>query len=90
MAVLAGDTDPAAVCHRVKPEEEEEEEEEDDEEENPLLVPLEEKSVLKERQTSLWFGKVSPSGSEQAGLFPGSALRPLTHGSLSPGRICRH
>ncbi|XP_067398972.1 pre-rRNA 2'-O-ribose RNA methyltransferase FTSJ3 [Emydura macquarii macquarii] len=26
-------------------------------EENPLLVPLEEKSVLEERQTSLWFGK---------------------------------
>lgn len=29
--------------------------------ENPLLVPLEEKSVLEERQTSLWFGKVSPT-----------------------------
>lgn len=35
------------------------EEEEEQEVENPLLVPLEEKSVLKERQTSLWFGKVS-------------------------------
>lgn len=57
MAVLAGDTDPATVCHRVKPEVEEE-----DAEENPLLMPLEEKSVLEERQTSLWFGKVSPSG----------------------------
>ncbi|KFV09166.1 pre-rRNA processing protein FTSJ3, partial [Tauraco erythrolophus] len=34
-----------------------EEEEEGQEEENPLLVPLEEKSVLEERQTSLWFGK---------------------------------
>ncbi|KFW08845.1 pre-rRNA processing protein FTSJ3, partial [Eurypyga helias] len=34
-----------------------EEEEEGEEEENPLLVPLEEKSVLEERQTSLWFGK---------------------------------
>ncbi|KFW03572.1 pre-rRNA processing protein FTSJ3, partial [Fulmarus glacialis] len=34
-----------------------EEEEEGEEEENPLLVPLEEKSVLEERQASLWFGK---------------------------------
>lgn len=42
----------------------EEEEEEEEEEENPLLVPLEEKSVLQERQTSLWFGKVSSSVSE--------------------------
>uniref|UniRef100_A0A674JHM7 FtsJ RNA 2'-O-methyltransferase 3 n=1 Tax=Terrapene triunguis TaxID=2587831 RepID=A0A674JHM7_9SAUR len=32
---------------------------EEEEEENPLLVPLEEKSVLEERQTNLWFGKVS-------------------------------
>ncbi|XP_035422763.1 pre-rRNA 2'-O-ribose RNA methyltransferase FTSJ3 isoform X2 [Cygnus atratus] len=48
---------------RVKPKEEEEEEE-DDEEENPLLVPLEEKSVLKERQTSLWFGKDAFAGIE--------------------------
>ncbi|KFV81839.1 pre-rRNA processing protein FTSJ3, partial [Struthio camelus australis] len=32
-------------------------EEKEEEEENPLLVPLEEKSVLEERQTSLWFGK---------------------------------
>uniref|UniRef100_A0A8C5NJS6 FtsJ RNA 2'-O-methyltransferase 3 n=1 Tax=Junco hyemalis TaxID=40217 RepID=A0A8C5NJS6_JUNHY len=38
-----------------------EEEEEGQEVENPLLVPLEEKSVLEERQTSLWFGKVSPT-----------------------------
>ncbi|KFQ28754.1 pre-rRNA processing protein FTSJ3, partial [Merops nubicus] len=38
-------------------EQEEKEEEEGEEEENPLLVPLEEKSVLEERQTSLWFGK---------------------------------
>ncbi|KAM9112705.1 pre-rRNA 2'-O-ribose RNA methyltransferase FTSJ3 isoform 2-T2 [Pangshura tecta] len=33
------------------------EEEEEEGEENPLLVPLEEKSVLEERQSSLWFGK---------------------------------
>lgn len=85
MAVLAGDTDPATVCHRVKPEQEEE-----DKEENPLLMPLEEKSVLEERQTSLWFGKVSPSGSEKAGLFPSSALRPLTPGSMSAGCLCWH
>uniref|UniRef100_A0A8C3FUS2 FtsJ RNA 2'-O-methyltransferase 3 n=1 Tax=Chrysemys picta bellii TaxID=8478 RepID=A0A8C3FUS2_CHRPI len=32
---------------------------EEEGEENPLLVPLEEKSVLEERQTNLWFGKVS-------------------------------
>ncbi|XP_025051279.1 pre-rRNA processing protein FTSJ3 isoform X1 [Alligator sinensis] len=30
---------------------------EEEEEKNPLLVPLEAKSVLEERQTSLWFGK---------------------------------
>ncbi|XP_038241094.1 pre-rRNA 2'-O-ribose RNA methyltransferase FTSJ3 [Dermochelys coriacea] len=30
---------------------------EEEGEENPLLVPLEEKSVLDERQTTLWFGK---------------------------------
>ncbi|KFO60283.1 pre-rRNA processing protein FTSJ3, partial [Corvus brachyrhynchos] len=36
---------------------EEEDDEEEQEVENPLLVPLEEKSVLEERQTSLWFGK---------------------------------
>lgn len=53
----------SCCCHRVKPKVEEEEEEEE-EEENPLLVPLEEKSVLQERQTSLWFGKVSSSVSE--------------------------
>ncbi|NXT54012.1 SPB1 protein, partial [Pluvianellus socialis] len=39
-----------------------EEEEEREEEENPLLVPLEEKSVLEERQTSLWFGKDAFAG----------------------------
>ncbi|NXA09487.1 SPB1 protein, partial [Sapayoa aenigma] len=43
---------------------EEEEEEEGEEEENPLLVPLEEKSVLEERQTSLWFGKDAFAGIE--------------------------
>uniref|UniRef100_A0A663MVA1 pre-rRNA processing protein FTSJ3 n=1 Tax=Athene cunicularia TaxID=194338 RepID=A0A663MVA1_ATHCN len=41
-----------------------EEEEEAEEEENPLLVPLEEKSVLEERQTSLWFGKDAFAGIE--------------------------
>ncbi|KAM6042241.1 pre-rRNA 2'-O-ribose RNA methyltransferase FTSJ3 [Chlamydotis macqueenii] len=41
-----------------------EEEEEGEEEENPLLVPLEEKSVLQERQTSLWFGKDAFAGIE--------------------------
>ncbi|XP_010163900.1 pre-rRNA 2'-O-ribose RNA methyltransferase FTSJ3 [Antrostomus carolinensis] len=41
-----------------------EEEEEGEEEENPLLVPLEEKSVLEERQTSLWFGKDAFAGIE--------------------------
>lgn len=34
--------------------------EREEEEKNPLLVPLEAKSVLEERQTSLWFGKVGP------------------------------
>ncbi|NXM69904.1 SPB1 protein, partial [Serilophus lunatus] len=43
---------------------EEEEEQEGEEEENPLLVPLEEKSVLEERQTSLWFGKDAFAGIE--------------------------
>ncbi|GAB0199371.1 pre-rRNA 2'-O-ribose RNA methyltransferase FTSJ3 [Grus japonensis] len=43
---------------------EKEEEEEGEEEENPLLVPLEEKSVLEERQTSLWFGKDAFAGIE--------------------------
>ncbi|NXF33976.1 SPB1 protein, partial [Nyctibius bracteatus] len=42
----------------------EEEEEEGEKEENPLLVPLEEKSVLEERQTSLWFGKDAFAGIE--------------------------
>ncbi|XP_064895846.1 pre-rRNA 2'-O-ribose RNA methyltransferase FTSJ3 [Columba livia] len=41
-----------------------EEEEEREEEENPLLVPLEEKSVLEERQTNLWFGKDAFAGIE--------------------------
>ncbi|KAM6115005.1 pre-rRNA 2'-O-ribose RNA methyltransferase FTSJ3 [Phoenicopterus ruber ruber] len=41
-----------------------EEEEEGEEEENPLLVPLEEKSVLEEQQTSLWFGKDAFAGIE--------------------------
>ncbi|NWI23550.1 SPB1 protein, partial [Sula dactylatra] len=41
-----------------------EEEEEGEEEENPLLVPLEEKSELEERQTSLWFGKDAFAGIE--------------------------
>ncbi|NXT22156.1 SPB1 protein, partial [Syrrhaptes paradoxus] len=41
-----------------------EEKEEEEEGENPLLVPLEEKSVLEERQTSLWFGKDAFAGIE--------------------------
>uniref|UniRef100_A0A672UAB9 pre-rRNA processing protein FTSJ3 n=1 Tax=Strigops habroptila TaxID=2489341 RepID=A0A672UAB9_STRHB len=41
-----------------------EDEEEGEEQENPLLVPLEEKSVLEERQTSLWFGKDAFAGIE--------------------------
>ncbi|NXN39684.1 SPB1 protein, partial [Rhinoptilus africanus] len=41
-----------------------EEEEEGEEVENPLLVPLEEKSVLEERQTNLWFGKDAFAGIE--------------------------
>ncbi|XP_068068268.1 pre-rRNA 2'-O-ribose RNA methyltransferase FTSJ3 isoform X1 [Anomalospiza imberbis] len=45
-------------------EEEEEENEEGQDVENPLLVPLEEKSVLEERQTSLWFGKDAFAGIE--------------------------
>lgn len=57
----AGATDPAALCHRPKFKQKAEEEEEGQEVENPLLVPLEEKSVLEERRTSLWFGKVSPT-----------------------------
>lgn len=32
--------------------------EEEVEEENPLLVPLEEKTVLQEEQANLWFSKV--------------------------------
>ncbi|NXE99149.1 SPB1 protein, partial [Menura novaehollandiae] len=49
---------------RAKFKQKEEEEEEEQEEENPLLVPLEEKSVLEERQTSLWFGKDAFAGIE--------------------------
>ncbi|KAM4756633.1 pre-rRNA 2'-O-ribose RNA methyltransferase FTSJ3 isoform 1-T3 [Cyanocitta cristata] len=49
---------------KFKQKEEEEEEEEEQEVENPLLVPLEEKSVLEERQTSLWFGKDAFAGIE--------------------------
>ncbi|XP_051650729.1 pre-rRNA 2'-O-ribose RNA methyltransferase FTSJ3 [Manacus candei] len=49
---------------RAKFKRKEEEEEEGEEEENPLLVPLEEKSVLEERQTSLWFGKDAFAGIE--------------------------
>ncbi|NWW53845.1 SPB1 protein, partial [Pedionomus torquatus] len=41
-----------------------EEEEDGEEDKNPLLVPLEEKSVLEERQTSLWFGKDAFAGIE--------------------------
>uniref|UniRef100_A0A663MVA8 pre-rRNA processing protein FTSJ3 n=1 Tax=Athene cunicularia TaxID=194338 RepID=A0A663MVA8_ATHCN len=66
-----------------------EEEEEAEEEENPLLVPLEEKSVLEERQTSLWFGKVGPTGLEMTGQpRPQQLPRPpaLTRCSPSPGR----
>lgn len=32
----------------------------EEEEENPLLVPLEEKTVLQEEQANLWFSKVQP------------------------------
>lgn len=39
------------------------EEQIEEEEENPLLVPLEEKSVLQEEQASLWFSKVRSWGS---------------------------
>ncbi|NXR14145.1 SPB1 protein, partial [Semnornis frantzii] len=39
-----------------------EEEVEEEVEENPLLVPLEEKSVLEERQASMWFGKDAFAG----------------------------
>nr|XP_054505778.1 pre-rRNA 2'-O-ribose RNA methyltransferase FTSJ3 [Agelaius phoeniceus]XP_054505780.1 pre-rRNA 2'-O-ribose RNA methyltransferase FTSJ3 [Agelaius phoeniceus] len=49
---------------RTKFKQKEEEEEEGQEVENPLLVPLEEKSVLEERQTSLWFGKDAFAGIE--------------------------
>ncbi|NWU95680.1 SPB1 protein, partial [Upupa epops] len=38
------------------------EEEEEGEEENPLLVPLEEKSVLEEQRTTLWFEKEAFAG----------------------------
>ncbi|KAL9823766.1 pre-rRNA 2'-O-ribose RNA methyltransferase FTSJ3 isoform 1-T3 [Geothlypis trichas] len=49
---------------RTKFKQKEEEAEEGQEVENPLLVPLEEKSVLEERQTSLWFGKDAFAGIE--------------------------
>ncbi|XP_056368197.1 pre-rRNA 2'-O-ribose RNA methyltransferase FTSJ3 [Oenanthe melanoleuca] len=49
---------------RPKFKQKEEEEEEGQEVENPLLVPLEEKSVLEERRTSLWFGKDAFAGIE--------------------------
>ncbi|XP_030111813.3 pre-rRNA 2'-O-ribose RNA methyltransferase FTSJ3 [Taeniopygia guttata] len=49
---------------KFKQKEEEEEDEEGQDVENPLLVPLEEKSVLEERQTSLWFGKDAFAGIE--------------------------
>ncbi|NXU48337.1 SPB1 protein, partial [Turnix velox] len=49
---------------RAKFKQKEEEEEEGQEVENPLLVPLEEKSVLEERQTNLWFGKDAFAGIE--------------------------
>ncbi|XP_019409357.1 PREDICTED: pre-rRNA processing protein FTSJ3 [Crocodylus porosus] len=39
--------------------------EEEEEEKNPLLVPLETKSVLEERQTSLWFGKDAFAGIDE-------------------------
>ncbi|NWV60941.1 SPB1 protein, partial [Malurus elegans] len=42
----------------------ENEEEEEEEGQNPLLVPLEERAVLEERQTSLWFGKDAFAGIE--------------------------
>uniref|UniRef100_A0A663MVA6 pre-rRNA processing protein FTSJ3 n=1 Tax=Athene cunicularia TaxID=194338 RepID=A0A663MVA6_ATHCN len=57
---LASDLDPEELVKFKQKEEEEEAEEE----ENPLLVPLEEKSVLEERQTSLWFGKDAFAGIE--------------------------
>ncbi|XP_014811963.1 PREDICTED: LOW QUALITY PROTEIN: pre-rRNA processing protein FTSJ3 [Calidris pugnax] len=49
---------------RAKFKQKEQEEEEGEEQENPLLVPLEEKSVLEERQTSLWFEKDAFAGIE--------------------------
>ncbi|XP_074018729.1 pre-rRNA 2'-O-ribose RNA methyltransferase FTSJ3 [Numenius arquata] len=49
---------------RAKFKQKEQEEEEEEEQENPLLVPLEEKSVLEERQTNLWFGKDAFAGIE--------------------------
>uniref|UniRef100_A0A8D0FMR7 pre-rRNA processing protein FTSJ3 n=1 Tax=Strix occidentalis caurina TaxID=311401 RepID=A0A8D0FMR7_STROC len=78
-----------------------EEEEEGEEGENPLLVPLEEKSVLEERQTSLWFGKVSPTGLEMTGIAlmscasrraicSGVSLNPFSpSGSCSPDKATR-
>uniref|UniRef100_A0A8C3FZW4 pre-rRNA processing protein FTSJ3 n=1 Tax=Chrysemys picta bellii TaxID=8478 RepID=A0A8C3FZW4_CHRPI len=64
---------------------------EEEGEENPLLVPLEEKSVLEERQTNLWFGKVSsPVGREvpgpEVGGVPASVQRLQPH--LGPPALC--
>jgi len=89
-----GGTDPAVICHRAKFKQKEEEEE-GEEEENPLLMPLEEKSVLEERRTNLWFGKVIPTGPGMMGQprpqqLPGFFLCHLTRCSPSPGRLCRH
>lgn len=51
---------------------------EEEGEENPLLVPLEEKSVLDERQTTLWFRKVSaPAGQEGPGPGVGGVPAPV-------------
>ncbi|XP_003465974.1 pre-rRNA 2'-O-ribose RNA methyltransferase FTSJ3 [Cavia porcellus] len=44
-------------CVRFAQLEDKEEEEEEEEEENPLLIPLEEKTVLQEEQANLWFSK---------------------------------
>ncbi|XP_036613970.1 pre-rRNA 2'-O-ribose RNA methyltransferase FTSJ3 [Trichosurus vulpecula] len=42
----------------------EQQQEEEEEQENPLLVPLEEKAVLREEQTNLWFSKGGFAGIE--------------------------
>uniref|UniRef100_A0A674JJG2 FtsJ RNA 2'-O-methyltransferase 3 n=1 Tax=Terrapene triunguis TaxID=2587831 RepID=A0A674JJG2_9SAUR len=64
---------------------------EEEEEENPLLVPLEEKSVLEERQTNLWFGKVSaPVGREVPGPEVGGVPAPVQRlqPHLGPPALC--